>query len=249
MPEARIGCSGFSYSEWKGDFYPEGLPRKRWLEFYSGIFRIVELNVTFYRLPSAETFDAWYLQTPSDFAFAVKGSRFISHVKRLREPEEPLELFFERALRLREKLRAVLWQFSPGFGVNMARMKQFLKLLKKYPVRNALEFRNQSWIRDEIIDLCREYGAGLCMADWPEFLNDLPVTADFVYMRRHGEGGSYSTDYSAAALRKDAGRIRKYLKSGKDVYICFNNDAYGCAPKNARELMEMLKQPPKGALQ
>jgi uncharacterized protein YecE (DUF72 family) len=151
-------------------------------------------------------------------------------------------------LRLREKLRVVLWQFPPGFGINMARMKKFLELLKKYPVRNTLEFRNQSWITDEIFDLCSAYGTGLCMADWPEFLNDLPVTTDFVYIRRHGAGCNYSTDCSASALRKDVGRIRRYLRSGKDVYICFNNDAYGHAPKNARELMRMLKQHPKGDL-
>jgi uncharacterized protein YecE (DUF72 family) len=161
-------------------------------------------------------------------------------VKRLLAPEEPLKTFFARALRLQEKLRVVLWQFPPGFGINPARLKKFISLLKQYPVRNTLEFRNESWITDDIINLCRDRGISLCMADWPGFIDDLPVTADFVYMRRHGEGGSYSTDYPASVLRKDASRIRKYMKSGKDVYICFNNDAYGYAPKNARELMKML---------
>ena len=245
MPEVRVGCSGFSYDQWKGNFYPEELPRKKWLQYYATVFRAVELNVTFYRLPLAKTFDLWHQETPPDFVFLLKGSRFITHVKRLQEPEEPLERFFERALSLREKLRVVLWQFPPGFGINKARLKKFLSLLKRYPVRNAFEFRNESWISDEITDLCAEFDAALCMADWPEFIDDLPATADFIYMRRHGVGGSYATDYPKSALRKDVARIRRYLKAGKDVYICFNNDAYGYAPKNARELIEMLNQRPQ----
>jgi uncharacterized protein YecE (DUF72 family) len=226
MPDVRVGCSGFSYDQWKGNFYPEGLSQKRWLQYYSTIFPMVELNVTFYRLPLAKTFDGWYQETPPNFVFLLKGSRFITHV-----------------------LRVVLWQFPPGFGINMERMRKFLALLKKYPVRNTLEFRNQSWITGEIADLCTAYGAALCTADWPEFIDDLPATADFIYLRRHGVGGSYATDYPKSALRKDAARIRKYLRSGKDVYICFNNDAYGYAPKNTQELMEMLKKSPKGVLQ
>jgi uncharacterized protein YecE (DUF72 family) len=241
MPDVKVGCSGFSYDQWKVNFYPEGLPQKRWLQYYSTIFPTVELNVTFYRLPLAKTFDRWYEETPSDFVFLLKGSRFITHVKRLLDPEEPLERFFERASGLKEKLQVVLWQFSPGFGINKTRLKKFLSLLKQYPVRNAFEFRNQSWITDEIIDLCTAHGAALCMADWPEFIDVLPATSDFIYIRRHGAGGDYATDYPKSALRKDAARIRKYLKSGKDVYICFNNDAYGYAPKNARGLMKMLE--------
>jgi len=241
VPDLRIGCSGFSYRQWKGNFYPEDLPQKQWLEYYATVFSAVELNVTFYRLPLARTFDTWYKETPPGFVFLLKGSRFITHIKRLLDPREPLEKFFERALRLQDKLKVVLWQFSPGFNIDKARLRNCLALLKKYPVRNTLEFRNRSWITDEVIGLCRDHDVGLCMADWPEFIDDLPVTAGFVYMRRHGEQGDYAADYPKAALRKDAARIRKYLGSGKDVYICFNNDAYGFAPKNARELMGMLK--------
>ena len=240
MPDLRIGCSGFSYAQWKENFYPDGLPQKRWLEYYAKVFPIIELNVTFYRLPLEKTFDSWYDETPAGFVFSLKGSRFITHIKRLLDPQVPLEKFFERALRLQDKLKVVLWQFSPGFGVNTERLKNFLALLKQYPVRNTLEFRNKSWITDEVFGLCRDHDVALCMADWPEFIDDLPLTADFVYIRRHGAEGNYATDYPKAALRKDAARIREYLESGKDVYICFNNDAYGYAPKNARELMAML---------
>ena len=242
MPELKIGCSGFNYGGWKGNFYPPDLPQKKWLDFYCKIFNTVELNVTFYRLPLASTFSKWHNETPSDFVFSIKGSRFISHIKRLLDPQEPLEIFFERALNLKEKLRVVLWQFSPSFKINIERLKFFLKLLKKYPVKNTLEFRHESWITEEVIDLCRKHNISLCTADWPEFIDELPVTSDFVYTRRHGKGGSYATCYSKAELKKDAKKIKNYLKDNKDVFIYFNNDAYGYAPKNAKELMEMLKK-------
>ncbi len=241
MPELRIGCSGFNYRHWRGNFYPEDLPQRKWFEYYCTVFNTVELNVTFYRLPLPKTFDKWHNETPDDFVFSLKGSRFITHIKRLVEPKEPLELFFERALRLKEKLKVVLWQFSPGFKIEIERLENFLKLHKKYPVRNTLEFRHESWITDDVIDLCKEDDVSLCMADWPEFVDDLPVTSDFVYIRRHGEGGSYATCYSKAELRRDAKRIKSYLKDKKDIFIYFNNDYHGYAPKNAKELREMVK--------
>lgn len=242
MPELKIGCSGFNYGGWKGNFYPPDLPQKKWLDFYCKIFNTVELNVTFYRLPLASTFSKWHNETPSDFVFSIKGSRFITHIKRLLDPQVPLEIFFERALNLKEKLRVVLWQFSPSFKINIERLKFFLKLLKKYPVKNTLEFRHESWITEEVIDLCRKHNISLCTADCPEFIDELPVTSDFVYIRRHGKGGSYATCYLKAELKKDAKKIKNYLKDNKDVFIYFNNDAYGYAPKNAKELMEMLKK-------
>jgi uncharacterized protein YecE (DUF72 family) len=240
MPEPLVGCSGFNYREWKGNFYPDDLPQNKWLEYYSTVFKTVELNVTFYRLPLVKTFEKWYAETPPDFQFSLKGSRYITHIKRLLDPEESLDLFFERALHLQEKLRVVLWQFSPSFKINLERLSRFAKLLADYPVRNTLEFRNESWMTKKTIDLCKETKVGLCMADWPEFLDDLPVTSDFVYIRRHGEGGSYATNYSKKALRNDASRLKSYVKDGKDAFIYFNNDFHGYAPKNARELTGML---------
>ena len=241
MSELLIGCSGFSYLDWKGEFYPDGFPQKRWFEYYCTVFKTVELNVTFYRLPLVKTFEKWYAESPADFAFSLKGSRFITHIKRLSDPEGPLDLFFERALRLKEKLKVVLWQFSPGFKIDLERLSRFLKLLGDYPVRNTLEFRNESWMTKKTMDLCKDSKVGLCMADWPEFLDDLPVTSDFVYIRRHGEGGNYATNYSKTALRKDARRLKNYVKLGKDVFIYFNNDFHGYAPGNARELTEILE--------
>jgi len=240
MPEIRIGCSGFNYSDWKGRFYPEGLSQRRWLQHYCTVFSAVELNVTFYRLPPPSTFDKWYQETPDNFVFSLKGSRFITHVKRLIDPEAPLDRFFEGALRLKEKLRVVLWQFPPRFNIERERLARFLRLLSKYPVRHTLEFRNEGWIVQDVLDICIDNGISLCMADWPEFIDELPVTADFVYIRRHGEAGRYDTCYSKAALKRDAQRIKGYLRDGNDVYIYFNNDAFGYAPQNASELLEML---------
>jgi uncharacterized protein YecE (DUF72 family) len=240
MPDVRIGCSGFAYSHWMGTFYPPKLPRRKWFQHYCSVFSTIELNVTFYRLPAPATYEKWYEETSDDFAFSLKGSRFITHVKRLLIAADSLDLFFDGALRLKEKLKVVLWQFPPTFKINTDRLLSFLQLLKKYPVRNTLEFRHDSWITADVIDLCKEYNAGLCMADWPLFIDNLPATSDFIYMRRHGEGGNYDTCYPEAELKKDSKRIKAYLKDGKDVFMYFNNDAFGYAPRNASELMDLL---------
>lgn len=240
MSRIRIGCSGFNYSSWRGRFYPEELPSRRWLEHYAAVFSTVELNVTFYRLPRPRTFDDWYDRTPPDFGFAVKGSRFVTHVKRMEDPEEPVARFFDGALRLREKLLAVLWQFPPGFARNVERLGRFLDAIGKYPVRQVLEFRNRSWIAEEVASMCRARNVALCTADWPDFLDAVAPTADFMYARRHGEGGDYASSYSAPALRKDAKRIEAWLEEGRDAFAYFNNDALGHAPANARDLIGLL---------
>jgi uncharacterized protein YecE (DUF72 family) len=240
MPQLSIGCSGFSYDHWRGAFYPDGLPQSKWFAHYCSVFASVELNVTFYRRPKPMTCEKWWRETQDNFVFAIKGSRFITHVKRLIEPEEPLERFFAATLRLGEKLGAVLWQFPPGLAADAERLARFLELLDRYPVRNALEFRHESWLTADITNLCREHNAALCMADWPDFLDELPLTADFVYLRRHGRSGDYATRYDHEELARDARRIRGYLDGGRDMFIYFNNDARGYAPENAQELREML---------
>ena len=242
MPDLRIGCSGFSYRHWKKAFYPEDVPSKEWLGYYSTVFPTVELNVTFYRLPLPGTFDRWHEETPPGFGFAVKGSRYITHLKKLLNPEDALVLFFERAFRLKEKLSVVLWQFPPSFGIDIERLTAFLKTLERFPVRNAFEFRNASWITREVEGILRRYGAAYCLADWPDYLDDLPMTAGFVYLRRHGAGGNYATRYTRKALEQDAKRIRSFIKGGRDVFVYFNNDALGYAPANALELADILSR-------
>jgi len=242
MPELFIGCSGFSYRHWRGTFYPEDISQKEWFSHYGTVFSTVELNVTFYRTPNAETFKKWYEESAPDFSFAVKGSRFITHLKMLLDPEAPLDRFFAPAQQLKEKLRVVLWQFPPHFKCNLERLDGFLALLGNYQVRNTLEFRNESWLCPEVIKLCQDRKVSICMADRPAFIDEPPLTADFVYLRRHGAEGSPIGEYTRSQLEHDAGRIRTYLSENRDVFIYFNNDAGGAAPKNALELAAMLRR-------
>jgi uncharacterized protein YecE (DUF72 family) len=241
MPKYRIGCSGFLYDSWRGPFYPDNLPHKKWLSFYMEKFNTVELNVTFYRLLKKEAFERWYKETPPDFTFCLKGSRFISHVKKLKDVELPLSTFFNTTAPLLEKLEVILWQLPPNLKLNMKNLEDFVENLKAYPVRHVFEFRHKSWLTKRVFNLLSAANIALCMADWPEFIDELPLTADFVYIRRHGERGSYATNYSIEHLKTDAKRIKNYLKMNKDVYFYFNNDSFAYAPKNAIELKTILE--------
>lgn len=241
MTQIQIGCSGFNYNHWRGNFYPEKLPQRLWFSHYFSIFSTVELNVTFYRLPPLATFAHWRKETPDDFVFVIKGSRFITHIKKLKDVEEALQRFFGAAAGLGNKLQVVLWQLAPSFVLDRERLDRFLQLLDHYPVRNAFEFRHESWFTSETVDLCRAHNATFCLADWPQYLYQWQPTADFIYLRRHGHGGDYAACYSEEELARDADRIRGYLQDGRDVYIYYNNDALGFAPKNALRLAEMLQ--------
>ena len=240
MADSSIGCSGFSYAHWLGTFYPEGLAKRKWFEYYVSAFNTVELNVTFYRLVKPATFDKWHNETPANFTFSVKGSRYITHIKRLALIEGALERFFDGVLHLEEKLAAVLWQFPPNLACDLERLTNFLEKLKRYKVKNVLEFRHESWLSEEVYSLCRTHRVSLCMADWPPFIVTTPLTSDVVYIRRHGRNGSYDGCYSPEELAADAQRIKDYMKDGRDVLIYFNNDIHGYAPRNALELAGML---------
>lgn len=242
MAKLLIGCSGFSYRHWRGNFYPEEIPQKNWFSHYRTVFPTVELNVTFYRTPTADTFKHWYEESEQHFSFAVKGSRYITHIKRLVDIDSAVERFFTPAKELKEKLKVILWQFPPQFKCDLQRLEIFLDLIKEYQVRSTLEFRNESWLCSEVTELCRTRNISLCMADAPTFIDETPLTADFVYIRRHGMQGSYNGSYSTAQLEQDAKRIRGYLAKNLDVFIYFNNDAGGAAPQNAVELAGMLRE-------
>lgn len=229
------------YDHWRGPFFPDKLPKRRWLEYYQECFDTVELNVTFYRLPKQDTFNKWFRESPDGFSFSLKGSRFITHVKRLSDVAEPLERFFSLACRLEEKLGVVLWQFPPNFAMDMERLEKFLDLLPKYDVRHVFEFRNETWIRPKVAGIIRDHGHAMCSADWPAFLERPPETADFIYIRRHGHGGRYDSCYSREDLAADAGRCRASISAGRDVFVYFNNDAHGYAPMNARTLKELIE--------
>lgn len=239
MARKLIGTSGFSYAHWgNGVFYPPGLPRYRWLEYYAGRFSTVELNVTFYRLPSRESFRSWARRTPPEFRFAVKGSKLITHQLKLEGVDDALARLFDACRGLGDGFGAVLWQLPPRFGLDLARLKSFLSKLPR-GVRHAFEFRDRSWLCEPVYELLESAGAALCWADQPGTTPEV-VTSDFVYIRRHGPGGGHGSCYGIEHLRELAFRIRECTVRGRDVYVYFNNDVAGYAVKNADELLGLL---------
>ncbi|MEW6714421.1 MAG: DUF72 domain-containing protein, partial [Nitrospirota bacterium] len=242
MPKYRIGCSGFLYDSWRGVFYPEDLPHKEWLPFYASKINSVELNVTFYRLLKKEAFDKWHRDTPPDFSFVLKGSRFVTHIKKLKDVEMPLSTFFNITTPLGKKLEVVLWQLPPNLKVNLRSLEDFIEALRQYPVRHVFEFKNKNWLNKKVLKILSAANIAVCMSDWPDYSDEVPVTANFVYFQRLGEEGKYASNYTMEQLQKDAKRIKEYMKQGKDVYMYFNNDAFGYAPKNAMELKAILEK-------
>lgn len=242
MSRIYIGTSGFSYDDWIGEFYPPELERKEWLRFYSKYFKTTELNVTFYRTPFSQMFKSWYSKTPEDFLFAVKCSRFITHVKRLKEVDDSVEYFFSRANLLKEKLGVVLYQFPPGMKADLARFEEFIRILRKYRnTRHAFEFRSDPWLKKEFIKMIKEEGHTICISDYHEFETEYIPGFEFYYIRRHGPKRDwlYAGCYTEDEIKMDAELIKRIKK--RDVFVYFNNDVAGYALKNARELIALLK--------
>ena len=234
-----VGTSGWNYPHWKGVFYPNGLSQTKWLQHYIKFFNCVELNVTFYRLVKKKTFQNWRETSPKDFYFVAKGSRFITHIKRLNDIKQPLDLFLDNALGLEEKLVLVLWQLPPSFKKDIKRLAAFFKLLKKTNLRHSFEFRNDTWFDKEVYQLFKEYNFCLCIAHSPRFPCQRIVTADYLYFRFHGQELLYSSNYSDREL-KDWARFAREFKKSKDIFAFFNNDAHGFAVKNALRFRELL---------
>ena len=240
QPKTHIGTSGYIYKHWGGGiFYPKDLPQNKWLEFYCQHMDSVELNVSFYRLPTLSAFKGWYKRTPNRFSFTVKGSRYITHIKRLKDPKPSLKLFFSRTKPLKEKLSIVLWQLAPQFKLNLERLEEFVKaLVKLQPCRQVFEFRHQTWFCKEVYKILNKANIAICLADWPEYSTDAPDTANFIYIRRHGTSGQlYSGCYSKKQLQQDVNFLKNKKKPG---YIYFNNDSHGWAIKNAIELKKII---------
>jgi len=240
-----IGTSGYNYSHWSdGVFYPRGLPERKWLEHYTRFFNTVELNVSFYRLPQKSVFEGWRKRTPENFKFVVKGSRFITHVKKLKDCEEPLKLFFNNVEGLKEKLGVVLWQLPPNLHVDREKLKAFCKIIHQLRVsrstRHSFEFRHPSWFCEDIYAILRKYGFSLCIAHSQEWPCEELATADFIYFRFHGGEILYGSNYSEKELREWASKAKYWMKKRKDIYAYFNNDAQGFAVKNALRFKELL---------
>jgi uncharacterized protein YecE (DUF72 family) len=238
--DCYIGTSGWHYDHWREQFYPVKLPKAKWLEFYSGYFNTVELNNSFYRLPSEAAFSNWRDSTPGNFTFAVKVSRFITHIRRLRDTEEALEKFIVRAKILGEKLGPILYQLPPSMHRNDGLLESFLSTLPQ-GLKHVIEFRHQSWFEDGVYQILRKYNAGFCIFDMPSVSCPLVVTADFIYIRFHGSTGLYWSCYSDEELDTWVKRLVALAKDSKKVFAYFNNDAGGYAIKNALTLVNILK--------
>ncbi len=243
---AWVGTSGWNYKHWSnGVFYPEGLKASGWLEFYARHFDTVEINNTFYNLARKSVFESWRDGSPPGFLFAVKVYRYITHRKKLLEIEETLPPFLENAAGLGDKLGPLLFQLPPRWHYNGERLKALLDYMdwqRLLPgARWALEVRDESWHNDELFGLLREHNVALALTDQPGFAALGPLTTDFVYVRRHGPKGMYTSNYSEDLLQEDAKKIREWTAGGREVFIYFNNDAQGFAIKNALRLKELLK--------
>jgi len=245
MKNLYIGTSGWSYPSWKGIFYPENLSERKWLEFFAENFKTVELNSPFYRLPKESTFSGWYRRTPKDFIFAVKVSRFISHVKYLKDCKKAWEIFYQRAKLLKEKLGPFLIQLPPNWKKDLKRIKDFVKMARKVSPKErfVFEFRHESWFCPQVYQYFKkEKNITFCIADskrWPKITE---LFGDFVYIRFHGPGSLYASKYSKDQLKEWAKIIKKFLKKDIDVFCYFNNDFSGFAIENARELLKFTKQ-------
>lgn len=240
MKGVWIGCSGWSYDDWRGVLYPEDLPRRRWLEHYASVFRTVEVNNTFYRLPTREAVAGWAEQTPSDFVFAVKASRYLTHVRRLRDLDEGLKRFRERIEPLMEcgKLGPLLWQLPPQFHRDDERLQGALESLGSG--RHAFEFRHTSWFCRPVFEALRRHDAALVIADDArKEIGTATLTADWTFVRLHYGSRGRAGNYSRSELERWQHRIAAW-RSRAQTFVYLNNDWRGFAPRNARFLASRL---------
>ena len=236
----RIGCSGWNYATWRGSFYPKGLPASRWLEHYASVFDTVEVNTTFYRLARREAVERWVRQTPEGFCFAVKASRYLTHMKRLTDLDRGVQRLYEPLgpLAGADRLGPVLWQLPPNFHRNDERLAQALDHLP--PGRHAFEFRHPSWFSDAVYELLRWHGVALTIGDNPERpWQPHEVTADFSFVRFHYGHRGRRGNYSARELDEWADELRRLARRA-EVFAYFNNDWEGFAVRNARGMRERL---------
>lgn len=250
-----IGTSGWSYEDWRGVLYPSDLPSRQYLAYYAQQFTATEINSTFHHLLEAKQFRAWADEVPADFRFAVKLSRYVTHIKRLKDCREPFATFLSGTQALKRRMGPILVQLPPNFKIDEERLAKFLSNTQearhecgvRKRLRFAFEFRHRSWFadtpeREELLTLLRRHNCAFVFGhsrDYP-YPDDEPVTADFVYLRLHGPGEMCASSYTSKELEVWAPRIHDWLNSGRDVYVFFNNDANGYAVENARLLKEAV---------
>jgi uncharacterized protein YecE (DUF72 family) len=237
----RIGCSGWIYKHWRGLFYPEKLPVKRWFDFYASEFDTVEINNSFYRLPKAGTFDVWREQAPPGFCYAVKANRYLTQAKKLRDCEEPIERMMEPFRHLGDRLGPILFQLPPRFHLNLERLESFLKLLPD-DATGVFEFRESSWYTDEVFGLLDRYGASFCAHDMPGSLSPRIAVGPIAYLRFHGGIGKYYGRYPDETLLCWSDWIADQARIGRPVWAYFNNDPEAHAIHDAQTLRGMVLQ-------
>jgi len=238
--KSYTGCSGFHYKNWKGDFYPEDLKQKEWLPFYARHFNTVEINNTFYNTPKKSTFENWLEQTPKGFRFAVKGSRYVTHLKKLRDSEEHTRNFYQAIEPLAEKINAVLWQLPRNQHRDVEKIEKFCQSLSKDFV-SVIEFRHPSWFEEKIYELLAKYNVVTCSLSAPDNLPEvLENKTGKAYLRLHGKKNWYDYYYAESELKKWSGRIKK--SNIKEIYIYFNNDMHTNAVKNGNMMKEYLEE-------
>jgi uncharacterized protein YecE (DUF72 family) len=239
-PKFHIGCSGWSYQDWVGKFYPAGLKSGEWLAYYAKHFNTVEVNMSFYRFPFKNMLKGWYNRTPKNFRFTLKANRLITHVKRLKGTEKLLASFYALADLLEEKLACILFQMPPSLrkDKDMKTLESFLKSLSP-DHNNVIEFRHGSWFCREVYDLLSAHHAIFCILSAPNLPSDPVATGKVAYARFHGATSWYNYDYSEQELKEWAQQIKK-LKLNTFAY--FNNDVNAYAPSNALKLCEMLAE-------
>ncbi|HWB00201.1 MAG TPA: DUF72 domain-containing protein [Pirellulales bacterium] len=242
MKHVAIGTSGWTYDGWRGPFYPQDVPKKKWLAWYATQFPTTEINGSFYRTPSLEAVRSWRDDTHDDFVFAWKASKFITHWKRLSDNcRNSLKLMETRLRALGPKAGPVLFQLPARFKADRERLASFFKLLSKRR-RYAFEFRDASWYDHAIFDLLRDHNIALCISDHRDAPAPWEATADFVYVRGHGPTGEYHSRYPAATLRKWAGEFRRWRRQRRSIFCYFDNDQKSAAPLDAEALIGRLKR-------
>ena len=244
MPERSIyiGTSGWTYGDWQGRFYPPDITGTERLDYYVRHFDTVELNASFYRVPTEPMAASWNRRLPAGFHMVLKGSRLITHRRKIADVDEPLDFFLNRVLPI-ETLKVILWQLPPSLHLDLDRLGNFLKFLKKYKkVRHAFEFRHASWWCGEAFEMLTKYDMAFCHADYLKKVSEnIPDDMPFHYVRFHGIGAQrYSGDYPARMLKEWAARIKRWKRLKRDAYLFFNNDTAGYAVKNAKELQAIL---------
>jgi uncharacterized protein YecE (DUF72 family) len=237
----RIGCSGWIYRHWRGAFYPEKMAQRLWFAHYAGTFGTVELNTSFYHLPKPETFEKWRAQAPCGFRYAVKAPRFITHMKKLKECAEPVHEFLSRARKLGETLGPILYQLPPRWGFNRERLEEFIALLPRDRT-HVFEFRETSWLTEEVLALLDAHAISFCAHDMPGSRTERWAAGPIAYVRFHGGEGKYWGRYSDEGLLAWTDWIVAEAKGGRDVWCYFNNDMYAHAIHDALTLKSMVGQ-------